>query len=346
MRIAFWTTASLEPEIEAISKEVFQLAACFPQSFIFGISRHHRVRGSIARRYIGLHPRFDPLLRIAIPVIECAYDINHVYGEPTPWTFYKALRSKPIVLTVASEKGLPRADFFARCQKIIVQTSSYHKRLTDFGVEREKLELLYPGVDLRRFHPREDLGLRKGMPNVLFATAPRTEAELTSRGVLLLLESAKLQPAVNFHLLYRRWQSGYTSLSPTLSVLESSNLRNVTLINRNVRDMPAVYRDHDFTVIPYTTPDGGKECPTSAVEGLACGIPALISSKAPFADFVADHKCGVVFDPTPHGLATAVEIGIAQYADLSANALHVAREYFSLETFLRRMTQVYEAAHS
>ena len=87
-----------------------------------------------------------------------------------------------------------------------------------------------------------------------------------------------------------------------------------------------------------------SECPTSAVEGLACGIPALISSKAPFAEFIADHKCGVVFDPTPHGLATAVDAAMAQYGGLSRNAVRVAREYFSLEKLVKRMAWVYEEA--
>jgi glycosyltransferase involved in cell wall biosynthesis len=180
----------------------------------------------------------------------------------------------------------------------------------------------------------------------LFATAPRSEGELSSRGVLLLLESAKLEPKINFHLLYRQWQSGYTSLAPTVNLLKSGSMPNVFLTNKNVPDMLAVYREHDFTVVPYTTLDGGKECPTSSVEGLACGIPALISTKAPFAEFIAEHKCGVVFDPTPQGLVTAVETGMAQYGELSANAVRVAAEYFSLDKYLNRMTLVYKEASS
>jgi glycosyltransferase involved in cell wall biosynthesis len=164
---------------------------------------------------------------------------------------------------------------------------------------------------------------------------------MKSRGVLLLLEAAKLRSEIKFRFLYRQWKSGYTSLAATIRLLKSNAPKNVTLTSNNVTDMSSVYRDHDFTVIPYTIPEGGKECPTSSVEGLACGVPAIISSKAAFAEFVADHKCGVVFDPTPDNLVAAIETGVRQYGALSANAARVARKYFSLENLLKRMTQLY-----
>ena len=124
MRIAYWTTSCLQPEIEAVSKEVFQLAEHFDHSLLFGINPHYVLCASLKKRYIGFHPRFDPILRTLIPFIERYYDVSHVYGEVTPWTFYKTLRRKPIVLTVASEKGTPKVDFLKRCRKVIVQTSS------------------------------------------------------------------------------------------------------------------------------------------------------------------------------------------------------------------------------
>src|SRR5262247_700853 len=100
MRVAYWTTSCLQPEIEAVSKEVFQLAAHFRRSFLFGISPHYILRASWKNRYIGFHPGFDPFLRAVILVAEHYCDINHVFGEATPWTFYKSLRSKPIILTI------------------------------------------------------------------------------------------------------------------------------------------------------------------------------------------------------------------------------------------------------
>jgi glycosyltransferase involved in cell wall biosynthesis len=106
--------------------------------------------------------------------------------------------------------------------------------------------------------------------------------------------------------------------------------------------MRSAYDECHFTVIPYTQADGGKECPLSLIEGLACGLPVLISSLAPFSEFVAQHGCGVVFDPTPSNLVTAVEDGLRQYRELSVNAVNVAHSYFSLDKLLRRMECLYQ----
>ena len=341
MRIGYWTTACLQPEIEAISKEVLQLAQHFEHSFIFGVSSHYLFRISRESRTVGFHKMADPVLRLFIPAIESICDISHVYGDPTPWTFYKALRSKPLVLTVASEKGLPRSDFVARSRKILVQTKSYFRKLRSLGVEENKLELLYPGVDLCKYYPGEPRIVDHGRPKILFASAPRTEEEMQNRGVYLLLEAARMSDDVQYHLLYRKWASGYTSLAATEGWLNKHCLRNVTLTNYAVQDMHRLYQQYDFTVIPYTTPDGGKECPTSALEGLACGLPTLISSVVPFADFVDEHECGVVFDSTPCGLVRAIEAGVRRYRELAVNAATVARRYFALRTSLKRMEHLY-----
>ena len=341
MRIIYWNTSCLEPEVEAVSKEVFQLASHFRPSFLFSINPQISLRGSLARRYLGFHPRFDPLLRILIPLLESAGDINHVYGEMSPWTFSKTLKRKPLVLTIASEKGTPQPDFFDRCRKIIVQTEAMHKTLRTLGVEESKVVVLYPAVELQRFAPRQASTKEMHRPNVLFATAPRTREEMQDRGVNLLLAAAKESLDVHYHLLYRQWRHRYTSLQPTRDLIAGDDLKNVTLTNGIVDDMPSVYHANHFTIAPYTKPGGGKECPNSVIEGLACGLPALVSSATPFSHFVATHRCGVVFDPTPSSLVAAIEAGLAQYRQLSHNAVVVAQQYFSQTALFAKLAQIY-----
>jgi glycosyltransferase involved in cell wall biosynthesis len=342
MRIIYWNTSCLEPEIEAVSKELFQLAAHFRHSLLFSINPQIGLRGSLAKRYVGFHPKFDPLLRVIIPLIEFSGDINHVYGEVCPWTFSKALKRKPLVLTIASEKGEPQLDFLGRCRKIIVQTEAMRGILLALGVEASKTVVLYPAVDLQKFTPRQVSTAVPHAPRVLFATAPRTREEMEARGVQLLLAAAKDTPKVRYHLLYRRWRHHYTSLQPTKELMTSHQLQNVTLTDEIVNDMPSIYRDHHFTVIPYTQPGGGKECPNSVIEGLACGLPALVSSATPFSHFIAMHKCGVVFEPNPSSLVAAIDEGLAQYQQLSHNAASIAQEFFSHTTMFEKLARIYQ----
>ncbi len=342
MRIIYWNSSCLEPEIEAISKEVFQLARHFPGSWLFGINPNYRLRWSFQNRYVGFHPSFDPILRVLIPLVERYADINHVYGEPCPWIFYKTVKQKPLVLTIASEKGDGNWEFFERCRKIIVQTEHFRKKVLAFGVENKKVELLYPGLDLSQFEPIVRSQGIQGTPKVLFATAPRTREEMEGRGVNLLLQAAKEGSDIHFHLLYRPWRTGYTSLQPTKDFIATHNLRNVTLTNTVVHDMPTIYREFHFLTIPYTRPDGGKECPSSLIEGLACGLPVLISAASPFAYFIEQHQCGVVFEPTSSGLIQAVEKGMRQYTELLRNGIASARPQFSETNVFQRLEAIYK----
>jgi glycosyltransferase involved in cell wall biosynthesis len=341
MRIIYWNNACLQPEIEAISKEVFQLARHFPKSLIFGINPHYLFCASIKKRYVGFHPKFDPVLRVLIPRIEQHGDINHVYGEPTCWTFYKTLHRKPLVLTIAAEKASVNTDFLERCRKVLVQTDTFRENLLTLGVDKEKIEVVFPGIDLTAFRPHPEAPPSVKTPKVLFATAPRSAEELAGRGVSLILQAAKVSPDIKYHLLFRVWKRSYTSFATTAKWIETEQLHNVTLTNTLIDDMPRVYNDHHFTVIPYTHPDGGKACPISLIEGLACGLPALISSIAPFAYFVEKYKCGVVFEPTPSGLVSAVETGMLNYSDLSANAVRMAQSSFSEAQLLQKMAHIY-----
>jgi glycosyltransferase involved in cell wall biosynthesis len=340
--IIYWSISCLEPKIEAVSKEIFQLAEYFPNSWIFGVNTQYLFKISLSQHYIGFHPKFDSLLRLLIPLVESSCRINHVYGEICPWIFYKTLKRKPLVLTIASEKGHFQTDFMARCHKVIVQTETLRREILDLGIEHAKVELIYPAVDLAYFRPMGKVGRFSKHPRVLFATAPRSQEEMTGRGVDLVLEAAKANPDIHYRLLYRPWKSGYTSLRPTRELISSYALANVMLTNSIIQDMASIYNSHHFTLIPYTQPDGGKECPNSLIESLSCGIPVVISSISRFAYFIDEHKCGVVFKPMPHDLVTAIEAGMAQYEELSRNAVITAHQYFSKELYINRMKNIYQ----
>jgi glycosyltransferase involved in cell wall biosynthesis len=346
MRIIYWNTSCLQPEIEAVSKEVFRLARYFSKSLIFGINPHYLFRASVKHQYIGFHPRFDPLLRLLIPLVERLGDINHVYGEAVPWTFYKTLHHKPLVFTIASEKNYPCLDFVERCRKVWVQTDTFRKKLLTLGVSKRKVEVLYPSVDLETFRPSAETRKMGDRPKVVFATAPRSVEEMEGRGVYLVLQAAKENQDIQYRLLYRKWKRGYTSFAATAKCIADEGLSNITLTNSIVDNMVHTYNQHHFTVIPYTQSDGGKECPLSLVEGLACGLPALISSVSPFAYFVAEHKCGVVFEPTSSCLVEAVETGMRQYAKLSVNAIATAQRYFSEVSMVQQIARVYQDIRS
>mgnify|MGYP000980551495 CR=1 FL=1 len=333
MKIAYWATCSLEPEIEAVSKEVATLAEHFRPSFVFSVNSQLTFRLSLTNRSIGFRHSLDPWFRPLIQAMETCVDISHVYGDVTPWVYRKSLGKKPIIHTIASEKGTPDTDFLDRCSAVIVQTEGMHERLLELGCSTKKVHLLYPGVDVATFKPAIEIP-PLSRPRVLFATAPRSKEELEPRGVFLLIEAARLNPANQFHLLFRPWSGGYTSLEAVQQRLGSEELTNVSIRNVAARNMADIYRAHHFTSIPYTRHDGGKECPNSLVESLACGVPVLITDISPFSAFVERHGCGIVHPPTPEGLIAALEKGMEYYDRLRLRARAAAESCFDLRRHL------------
>jgi hypothetical protein len=102
------------------------------------------------------------------------------------------------------------------------------------------------------------------------------------------------------------------------------------------------YNEHHLTVIPYMQLGGGKECPNSLVESHVCGVSVIVSSVSRFAYFVDEHRCGVVSNPSPAELLTAIETGLNQYGQVTKKAAAIARNYFSNTKFLTRMEQIYQ----
>jgi len=341
VRIAYWTTACLAPEFEAVSKEVFDLAARFRDSRIFAVSPHIAFKWSRRDRTLGLHSRLMPLLRAFIPFLERAVSLNHIYAEVTPWVYLSALSKRPTILTIASEKGDPDLRLLRRCRLIVTQTEAMRRRLADLGLPERSLRLIYPGIDLGSFSPRPSC-MSTGRPKVLLATFPRSQEELASRGVLLLLEIAQACPNIDFTFVSRPWGSGDSARSFVEAWIRDKALQNVTLLEGIQNDMAEVYRRHDFTVIPYTQADGGKECPRSMIEALACGVPVLISDRAPFAPFIAAHECGAVFPCNPTGFAAALQNAAAGYRSSSLNAARVSRATFDLQVTLQRYAELYD----
>lgn len=328
MKVVYWNTSCLEPDIEAVSKEVFGLAARFRPSWIFAINRHLRFAFSWRRRFIGFNPKLHFLARFLIKMFERQFDVSHVYGEPAPWPFSVSVGRRPVVLTIAVESCEPDIAFWKRCDKIIVQTPSYREVVIGNGIAPAKVELLYAPVDLSRFRPRDSRRL-SSRPTVLFATAPRTSEELNGRGVPLILEGAGQTPQADWRLLFRRWKTGSTAFGEASRSLRDLNLENVQLEHRNVGDMSAEYLKADFTVVPFTHRDAGKPCPNSMVEGMACGLPVLISEAAPMCDFVRENECGGVFELDGKSIAQTYEWACRNYERLSANCIRIANSQFS-----------------
>ena len=341
MRIAYWNTSPLEPEVEAVSREVFSLAGAFPGSWILGFNPHLGLRFSPRKRCVGIGSRHYALARVLFPLLARRFDLHHVYGDLTPWIFHKTLRRGPMVHTVTQAVSGPESSFLQRCDAVVAQVPSVRDVVLRAGVHPAKVHLRLPGLDLSRYAPVDAQRAPSPEPRILFATAPRAAEEMAGRGVNLLVEAAARAADLGFRFLYRTWRTGYTSLEATRRLIATSGVRNIELTDGVVRSMQEAYQAADLTVIPFTTADGGKECPNSALESLACGVPVIISRACPFAAFVEEHRCGVAFDPGADALVEAARTALSRWSELSRAARAAAEAHLDWKATVAFYQQLY-----
>lgn len=342
MRVTYWTTACLEPRIEAISKEVDDLAHAFTGSRVFAVSPFLGMTVRERGRVLGFHRAFDPFIRPLIWMLERATDVNHVYADIAPWIIFRSIRVRPTVLTIAEGKADMVTTFLDRSDAIVVQTTETRRALEALGYGPPRVTLIYPGIDLSAFArgPRRRTG--DGRTTILLATFPRTVEELEARGINFLLQMAARYDDVDFVFVSRPWARQSTALDEVKARIARDGLSNVRILEGVQTDMASLYGQVDFTVVPFTTPDGGKECPRSLVESLACGVPVLISSRATFSGFVAERACGSVFDLDDTSFGRAIEASLSRYDDQARRATEVAHGHFDVRATFRSYAAIYE----
>lgn len=332
-RVAYWTGAS-EPEMEAIASEVATLRRRFPASVAWGLSRRHWALLSRERGYC-LNPRLRLVFRAAVLLLGPAFQIHHVFGSLGDWSYLRAAGRRPTVLTVAAQSEPVDRALLARVDRFVVEYPGGEVPLERLGIERGRIRLILPPVDLERFAPA---GAPGGPFTVVFASSPDDASWLEARGVDLILEAAALRPRVRFLLLWRPWGD---SLPRVWRWIERRGLTNVELRVGRCADMAGCYRGAHATIAPFVRMDCCKPAPNSLVESLACGRPVLTTPGVGLAGLIREGRAGVVCPPEATALAEGLDRLHSDWGEFSAAARRLAERHFAVERFLTAYERLY-----
>ena len=344
-RVTYWT-GWLSPEMEGCSKEVFALKEHFFRSRVFGLSRYYRLKVSRRERYLGISVQLNALFRTIAPVYDLTSEINHIYGSLREWFFLRALRRRPIIMTVASDEPPFERQWYRHVRRFVVHAPSTAMRLIELGFDPTTIHLIYPGLSLERFRPlpRAHAPVTAwptgdaGRFRVLFATTPNWLEGVETRGVNLILQTARERPDVDFFLPWRPW-AGAEHL---VDLCRKQAPPNVHVSKELVPDMRHLFQAADATVAPFVTAESTKICPTSLVESLACGRPVLVSTKVGLSDLVHAEACGKIFEPSVDGLCRALDALRQDYCRCASNARAAAERHFDLQVCLQQHEQLYD----
>ncbi len=333
-RIAYWTS-SFEPHLEAIASEVALLRRQFPSSVAWGLS-HRRWALLSRRRGFCLHPRLHLLFRLATRLFESAFDLHHVFGSLGDWFYLNRPRRRPTVLTVAAHCSPVERQLLERVDRFVVEHPGGADDLERLGIDRRRVRLIFPPVDLERFSPAPP---PPGPFTVLFASSPEEPSWLEARGVPQLLDAAALRPVMRFRLLWRPW--GHSEGHVRRWIVEKG-LRNVELVVGRCDDMAGQYHAAHVCAAPFTNPERAKPAPNSVVESLACGRPVVVTEQVGLADLVREGKAGAVCAATGEAIAEQLDRLQAVWEAHSTAARRMAEDWFGVERFLDGYRRLYD----
>jgi UDP-glucose:(heptosyl)LPS alpha-1,3-glucosyltransferase len=210
-----------------------------------------------------------------------------------------------------------------------------------YGVPAERIDVVYNGVDLERFHPRHRATLGR---------AARTEAAVPPDAPLALFagsgfERKGLTTALEAIALYRpaRWllvvgkgsRGRHEALARRLGIAD----RVVWLGPR--RDIERWYAAADVVVLPTRYEPFGNV----HLEALASGVPVVTSTRAGGAEVIEEGKNGAVVDPRDaQAVAEALERfragdrGISEAARRSAEPFTYRAQVAGLARIYRGQT--------
>lgn len=275
-------------------------------------------------------------LRAIGAAVEAAADLNHVFGGLESWHLLRSIGRRPILLTAAllspqriDRRQIEKVGVFAAEAPTVVDD------LRRRGVPRDRIELVYPGVDLCEHHPTP---LPAGRLRVLFASSPRSPLGFGDRGIPALVEAARHSPDVDFVFLWRKWDDP-AAVDRAWQALDPPG--NVSVLRLDAARMELVYATVHVVASCYK-PGFGKAAPNSILEGLACGRPALVSDTCGIADLVRHHRAGVVVGLDWRSIVRGLRDLQASLPEYAAAARRLAVECFDADRFRAQYAGIYE----
>lgn len=210
---------------------------------------------------------------------------NGIYPYPVINFFVK-----PVVFTsiinVRDTMSLMSRLLLKRVRRFVVITENDKVKMKKVGLD---CDVILPGIELEHFSVKPFQGKNKFI--ILVGSAPWNEEQFASKGIDTLLQVAKMLPWLHLVFLWR----GKMLEEMFERVRQYGVSKRVTLIPHKV-DVNEMMGTVHAAIVLADRSEIVKAYPHSLLEALAAGRPVIVSRCLAMADFVMQHKCGVVVD--------------------------------------------------
>lgn len=233
--------------------------------------------------------------------------------------------------------------FASRRLKVVIANSEGVKAdiLRHYPNTQARIEVIYNGVNLQRFHPglksefshamREKLGIPPDAPVLLFVGSGFERKGLTT-AIRALARLPK-----NTHLVVvgkDRQQSRYEILAKRLKVACHTHFVGPQL------DVRPYYGMADLFVFPSLY----DPFPNAVLEAMACGLPVTVSQTCGSADFLPSEALDAL-DVDAWAKALVAALAPERRAVMAQKSQQIA-EALNIETMAKKMVKLYTTLHN
>ncbi|MFO7806832.1 MAG: glycosyltransferase family 4 protein [Candidatus Moraniibacteriota bacterium] len=290
-------------------------------------------------------------------------DIVHFLFTPRPLTSFiikfRLLFSKTkTIQTIAtiSKKHLQnkkrlRKILFA--DTIVAQSDYTFKKIKKQGFQN--LELIYPGVDLKKFHPGEknpallkENGIKKNDFVVLFAGEyTRLKAIDDIMQAFQKIYREKSNQDVKLILACRiKSPQDKIKKEQIIELSKKQGFFKQIIFKETVENMADLYRLSDLNIFPVREMTGKFDIPLALVEAMACKKPVIVSDIKVLQEFIGDEKTGII---TPKANPAKLKENILNVKNnkllrkkISEIGFDFAKENFDIEKNIKKYHQLYQ----
>lgn len=242
-----------------------------------------------------------------------------------------------------------KARALAEADQFIVHTERSKRCLVIEGADPEKISVIDPGVDLQRFQP--DVGDRKALGFddetflILFVgwMLPRKGLDFLLLAMRELIQDTDLETDKLQLLIVGSGpgQERVEALASRLGITTHCNF----LGSRPYESMPSLFQSADVFVLPsIATETWQEQFGMSLMESMACGTPIVTTYSGAIPEIVEDSA--LLCQPNDF---TALHEALARLIadsqleeDCAEKGLAIARRRFGLNTYAKRLSDVYK----
>ncbi len=232
----------------------------------------------------------------------------------------------------------PRKILNHAANSYICVSNSGKMLLSDLGVAKSKIKILYNGVDPQKFKPSSDEKIEN---SILF-----TGRLIQAKGLHVLLEALNyLDLPVSLKVAGPKEDSQYVSKLFGPGNKQRRGIHEVELLGRvNGDDLTKRYQQASIFINPALKEEFG----IVNLEAASCGTPIIASKVGGIKEFVKNDINGLTVPPNdPVKLAYAIRY-LLENKDLrekyGKNARRIVEEHFSWEKVARNAVKIYEEA--